>query len=68
MAAIPLPSIKGSKLTKSPPLVADADAPKKILRLKSRLRGRALVTLVKPKEASKQEVELGIGSFASVQI
>lgn len=68
MAAIPLPSIEGSKPTESPPPVADADAPKETSRPKSRSRGRALVTLVKPEEASKQEVELGIGSFASVQI
>lgn len=44
--------------------MADANAPTETSRQKSRPRGRALVALVKPEEASKQEVELEMDSFA----
>jgi hypothetical protein len=64
-AAVPLPSMENGKPAGSPPPMADASAPSETSRHNSRPRGRALVTLVKPEEASKQEVELGMGSFAS---
>ncbi|CAN9082177.1 unnamed protein product [Alternaria alternata] len=64
----PLPSMENGKPAVSPPPMADANAPTETSRQKSRPRGRALVTLVKPEEASKQEVELGMGSFASSNI
>jgi hypothetical protein len=59
-AAVLLPSMEDGKPAVSPPTETS--------RQKSRPRGRALVTLVKPEEASKQEVELGMGSFASSNI
>lgn len=67
-ASVLLPSMEDGKPAESPPPMADANAPTETSRQKSRPRGRALVTLVKPEEASKQEVELGMGSFASSNI
>ncbi|CAI9637218.1 unnamed protein product [Alternaria burnsii] len=67
-AAVPLASMENDKPTVSPPSMANVNAPTEVSRQKSRPRNRALVTLVKPEEASKQEVELGMGSFASSNI
>ncbi|CAN9083424.1 unnamed protein product [Alternaria alternata] len=67
-AAVPLPSIENDKPALSPPPMADANSHTETSRQKSRPRGRVLVALVKPEEASKQEVELGMGSFASSNI
>jgi hypothetical protein len=66
--AVSLPSMENGKPDVSPPPMADANARTETSRQKSRPRGRALVALVKPEEASKQEVELGMGSFASSNI
>ncbi|CAN9100804.1 unnamed protein product [Alternaria alternata] len=66
--AVLLPSMENGKPDVSPPPMADANARTETSRQKSRPRGRALVTLVKPEEASKQEVELGMGSFTSSNI
>ncbi|CAN9366076.1 unnamed protein product [Alternaria alternata] len=66
--AVSLPSMENGKPGVSPPPMADANARTETSRQKSRPRGRALVALVKPEEASKQEVELGMGSFASSNI
>ncbi|KAL1801555.1 hypothetical protein ACET3X_001897 [Alternaria dauci] len=67
---IPFPPMENSKSTVSPPSppVANANAPTETSRQMSRPRDRALVTLVNPEKASKQEVELGMGSFASSRI
>ncbi|KAG9187326.1 hypothetical protein G6011_05197 [Alternaria panax] len=67
-APIRLILVGSSKPTVPPSTVADTNAPKETSRPKTRPRGRAMVPLVEPGEASKQEVELGMGSFASSHI
>ena len=62
------PPVEGAGSAVFSSLVANANAPTESSRAKIRPKGRPIVPLVEPKEASKEQFELGMGAFGSSNI